>query len=231
MKILAIIPARAGSKGVKNKNIIDLCGKPLIQYTIDEVKKVSGIDRILVSTESAKIKEVADKFGEFVPFLRPQEFAEDKSRTIDVIKHAVQKLKKDYNESYDYICLLQPTSPLRIAEDIENCIQIITTQKEGSVVSLVKIDEPHPHKMKVIKYNQIQPLLSNTDSSVPRQELPPVYELNGAVYLCETKALLRDENFFSKPSTPYIMPEDRSVNINNHFDLFLAKYLIENKDQ
>jgi CMP-N,N'-diacetyllegionaminic acid synthase len=228
MKILAIIPARGGSKGIKNKNIIDLNGTPLIHYTLKEVKKVKEITRILVSTESDQIKKVTDEVGNFTPFLRPNKFAEDSSRTIDAVKYVIEKLEQEYNEVYDYICLLQPTSPLRNAEDIENCISIMLGQKTGSVVSLVKIDEPHPHKMKVISNNTVKPLLSNTDSSVPRQELPPVYELNGAIYLCETKGLLKDENFFPEPSTPYIMPPERSVNINNFFDLKLAEYLLIN---
>ena len=92
-----------------------------------------------------------------------------------------------------------------------------------------KIDEPHPNKMKVVKNGLIKPLLADTDSSVPRQELPSVYELNGAIYLCETKALVKNRNFFCEPSTPYIMPAERSANINNFFDLKLAEFLITEK--
>ena len=119
MNILAIIPARGGSKGVKNKNIIDLNGEPLIHYTIKEAQKVKELTRIVVSTESNLIKSVCDKLGDFIPFLRPEELAQDASRTIDVVEHLIGTLKNDYNENYDYICLLQPTSPLRIANDIK----------------------------------------------------------------------------------------------------------------
>lgn len=226
MNILAIIPARGGSKGVKNKNIIDLNGKPLIHYTINEAEKVDELKRIVVSTESNLIKSVCDEVGDYIPFLRPDELAQDASRTIDVVEHLINTLKKDFNEDYDYVCLLQPTSPLRLAQDIKNSIDLMMNQKKGSVISLAKIDEPHPNKMKVIENGLIKPLLTDTDSSVPRQELPAVYELNGAIYLCETKALMKNRNFFCEPSTPYIMPAERSANINNHFDLKLAEYLL-----
>lgn len=229
MKILAIIPARGGSKGIINKNIIDLNSKPLIHYTLSEVLKVKEISRIIVSTESEKIKSVCDRLGDFVPFMRPKELAQDHSRTIDLVKDVLRRLKEVYNEEYDYICLLQPTSPLRIAKDIEESIGLMKEQMCGSVISLVKIDEPHPYKMKVLVDGQIEPLLANTDSSIPRQELPEVYELNGAIYISEIKGLIETQNFFSKPSIPYIMPMERSVNINNHFDLRQAEFLLNEK--
>jgi len=226
MKILAIIPARGGSKGILNKNIVDLKGQPLIHYTLKEAVKIKAFDRIIVSTESKQIKSVCDQIGNFVPFMRPDEFAQDNSRTIDVVEDIIGHLEKDYNETYDYICLLQPTSPLRSANDIEACIEMIKDQKKGSVVSLAKVDEPHPYKMKILEEGQIKPFMKGTNSSIPRQELPHVYELNGAIYLCETRGLLRDRNFFPEPSLPYIMPMERSVNINNKFDLFKAEWLL-----
>ena len=226
MKILAIVPARGGSKGVKNKNIIDLDGQPLIHYTLKEAIKVSQFDRIIVSTESELIKSICDEVGDYVPFMRPQKFAQDHSRTIDLVEDIINRLEKDYNEIYDYACLLQPTSPLRTAEDVENCIEMIKKQSIGSVVSLSKIDEPHPYKMKIIEEGIVKPLMSGTNSSIPRQELSEVYELNGAIYLSEVKGLMENKSFFSYPSIPYIMPMERSVNINNHFDLRQAEYLL-----
>lgn len=229
MNILAIIPARGGSKGVKNKNIIDLNGKPLIHYTINEAEKVDELKRIVVSTESNLIKSVCDEIGDYIPFMRSDELAQDHSRTIDVVKNIINRLEKEYNEVYDYVCLLQPTSPLRTAKDIQNCIDIIKNQVDGSVVSLAKVDEPHPYKMKVIEDGEIKPFMEGEDSSIPRQELPEVYELNGAVYLCEIHKFMKENTFFAKPSTPYMMPMERSVNINNHFDLRQAEYLLKEK--
>lgn len=229
MKILAIIPARAGSKGIKNKNIVELAGQPLIHYTIKEAEKVAELDRIIVSTENELIKSVCDQIGDYVPFMRPVEFAQDHSRTIDLVEDIIHRLEHDYNETYDYICLLQPTSPLRIAQDIQDCIEIIKKQKNGSVVSLVKVDEPHPYKMKIIEKGEIKALIPGANSSIPRQELPEVYELNGAIYLSETKGLIESRNFFTKPCIPYKMPEYRSVNINNKRDLDYAKALLVEK--
>lgn len=231
MKIIAIIPARGGSKGVKDKNIIDLEGKPLIYYTLKEAEKVSEISRIIVSTESEQIKLVCDEIGDYIPFMRSDELAQDHSRTIDVVKNIITRLEKEYNEIYDYVCLLQPTSPLRMAKDIQNCIDIIKEQGNGSVVSLTKVDEPHPYKMKVIENGEVKPFMKGTDSSIPRQELPEIFELNGAIYLCETSKLIKENTFFGEPSSPYIMPMERSVNINNHFDLRQARYLLNEKSK
>ena len=162
-------------------------------------------------------------------FLRPEELAGDKIRTIDVVLDLLTTLKNKFNEEYDYVCLLQPTTPLRIKEDIINCINIIKEKKKGSVISLCKVDEPHPHKMKVINNNNIFSLIEGTDSSIPRQELPPVYELNGAIYLSDTKTLFKTKSFYHKNTYPYIMPAERSVNINNKLDLEIARFLLNEK--
>lgn len=231
MKILAIIPAREGSKGVSKKNIYKLNNKPLIHYTLEQAIKIKEFTRILVSTESKLIKSCCDEIGDFVPFFRTYETSNDDSRTIDVVEEVITRLKNDYNEQYDYVCLLQPTSPLRNDSDIKNCINIMKIQKKGSVISLTLVDEPHPNKMKIIENGIIYPLIPNTNSSIPRQELPAVYELNGAIYLCETSCLLKNKTFFSQPSVPYVMPIERSVNINNYKDLNQAEYFLsKNRD-
>ena len=111
MKTLALIPARGGSKGIKDKNIVDLGGKPLIYYTIREAKIAKVFNRILVSTDSHKIKQISESYGIDIPFMRPKVLAQDNSRTIDVVLYALDKLKKKLGEEYDYVCLLQPTSP------------------------------------------------------------------------------------------------------------------------
>lgn len=226
MKILAIIPARGGSKGVRNKNIVKLQGQPLIHYTLKEAMKVKDFSRIIVSTESELIKSVCEQLGDFIPFMRPKEFAQDHSRTIDVVKDIISRLEQDFSEVYDFICLLQPTSPLRIVKDIEDCIDIIKNQAAGSVVSLAKVDEPHPYKMKIIDDGKIKSFMSGADSSIPRQELPEVFELNGAVYLSERNALIKNNTFFCDPCVPFIMPMERSININNNFDLDRATLLL-----
>lgn len=226
MKILAIIPARGGSKGIPNKNIIDLNGKPLIYYTICEALKITGFNRVLVSTDSVEIKRISESFGLEVPFLRPEYLGGDSVRTIDVVIDVLDTLKGKYNEEFDYICLLQPISPLRTAKDITNCIKLIKKTGGNSVVSLSKVDEPHPHKMKKIKSGLVYPFIKGTTSSIPRQELPEVYNLNGAVYITDEQTIIKKRSLFGKKTYPYIMPDERSVNINNPNDLLLAEALL-----
>lgn len=229
MKILAIIPARGGSKGIPGKNIVELNGKPLIAYTILEAQKIIEFGRILVSTDSEKIKIISEKFGVEVPFLRPSHLADDHSRTVDSVIDVLETLESCFNEQYDYVCLLQPTSPLRTAADIKSCLKLAYEADGESVVSLVRVEEPHPYKMKRIENGAVKPFIPGTHSSVPRQELPPAYELNGAVYIAQLEMLIRHKSFFSKNTIPYIMPAERSVNINHHQDLILAKALISKK--
>ena len=229
MKILAIIPARGGSKGIAGKNIVELNGYPLIYYTIKEALKVDTFDKLFVSTDSDEIKEVCESFGCIIPFLRPSKLSQDNSRSIDAVIDVLESLKSDYNEVYDFVCLLQPTSPLRTAKDIINCIDILRSEECSSVVSVTKIDEPHPFKMKVIKENMIFPFLEGTDSSVPRQELPDVFALNGAIYLTDTRTIIENKSFFSEKTYPYFMPYERSVNINNSYDLEIAKSILKNE--
>ena len=225
-KILGIIPARSGSKGLPNKNIIDLNGKPLIYYTINEAKKVSFFDRILVSTDCLKIKKICESFEIEIPFLRPSALAKDGTRTIDVVLHVLQTLKEMFDEEYDYIFLLQPTSPLRSSEDILSCMNIVEDKKECSVISLTKVHDPHPYKMKVIKNNFVYPFLEGTDSTAPRQELPEIYSPNGAIYIVDVKTVIKSKTFFHKETYPYIMSANNSVNIDRPVDLELAKILM-----
>ncbi len=229
MRILGLIPARGDSKGIADKNIVNLAGKPLIYYTIQQALKVDLFERVFVSTDSEKIKTVCESIGLEVPFLRPKHLAQDNTRTIDVVIDLLKSLKENYNEEYDYVCLLQPTSPLRSIQDIENCIEIIRAKKEGSVISISLIDEPHPYKMQIIRNGLIYPFIEGSNSSTPRQELPTVYELNGAIFLTDVETILEKRSFFGEKCYPYVMPAERSVDINSSLDLIFAKMLISNE--
>lgn len=230
MRILAVIPARAGSKGIPNKNIALLNGNPLISYSINEALKIKNFKRVFISTDSQEIADLCLSLGIDVPFLRSKELGGDSVKTIDVILDVLKNLENNFGESYDYVCLLQPTSPLRKAFDIQQCIKLIKKKSPESVVSLSLIDEPHPLKMKKIVDGLIKPYHKMADSSVPRQELPKVYELNGAVYITKTETLRKEKSFFGHKSIPYLMPKERSININNPFDLKLAEMILRNHD-
>ena len=229
MKILGLIPARGDSKGIIDKNIVDLAGKPLIYYAIQQALAVKAFDRVFVSTDSPRIKSVCESIGLHVPFLRPEHLALDTTRTIDVVIDLLESLKKDYNEEYDYVCLLQPTSPLRNSEDIENCVSIIKTHNCDSVVSVSLVSEPHPHKMKVIRNGNLQPLIEGSDSSTPRQELPEIYQLNGAVFLTSVDIIMNQKSHYGENCYPYIMPEERSIDVNTKQDLQFVELLISNQ--
>ena len=225
-RILAIIPARGGSKGLPGKNIKELCGKPLIVWTIEQAKSCSYIDRTVVSTDNDNIAEVAKKYGAEVPFMRPPELASDTALTIDVIFHAINWLKKHEDFRSEYIMLLQPTSPLRAVVDIEGAIQILK-ENARAVVSVCETSH-HPWWSNILPEDgNMKDFLRPQIINKRRQDLPVFYQLNGAIYLADT-AYLRKHNGFLGPNTfAYKMPKNRSVDIDSELNLKLAQVLLE----
>ncbi|MBU1863744.1 MAG: acylneuraminate cytidylyltransferase family protein [Candidatus Omnitrophica bacterium] len=228
-EILAIVPARSGSKGIKNKNSACLNGKPLIYYTIDEARKSALIDRLVVSTDSKRIAMLAQSFGAEVPFMRPKYLASDKTKSIDVVLDVLDTLKKDENYKPDLIVLLQPTSPLRKRFHIDEALQRLLKSNADSIVSLCQLREPHPRKIKVIKKGYVHPFLKGADSSVPRQLLSNCYRLNGAIYAAYTDSVIKKRRFLGRKVIPYIMDEKYSVNIDSPLDLMLADALLQKR--
>lgn len=222
-KILSVIPARGGSKGIKDKNIIDLCGKPLIAYTIEEAMKSKFIDDVIISTDSRRIAEICTRYGAEIPFIRPVELALDRSKSIDVVLHAIKALK-DNGRVYDCIVLLQPTQPLRIVEDIDLAIETFYRHGKKGVVSISKVED-HPILMRTISGNgELQPLL-NMSSTCRRQDMPDYYKVNGCVYVNAVDAIDEKTSFNDNP-IPCLMPEERSVDIDELKDLRIAKALM-----
>jgi len=225
-KFLAIIPARSGSKGIKNKNIIPLKGKPLISYTIESALESGIFDETIVSTDSEEIAEISKAYGAKVPFLRPYELATDEVSTLDVILHTL-----DYYISqkifYDYFVLLQPTSPLRNSEDIVNAVELLFKKKADSVVSVCETDHSPLWSNVLPKDLSLNNFLSKEARNKPRQELPKYYRINGAIYISKIEHFLKERDFYVKNSYAYIMPLDRSIDIDNYIDLKLAEILLE----
>lgn len=215
-KILALITARGGSKGVPRKNVRDVGGKPLIAWTIEAAKNSPSIDRVVLSSDDAEIIEVARQYGCEVPFVRDGHLACDEATSMDVVLDAIAKLP-----GYDWIMLLQPTTPLRQVEDIESVIKTCAEAGASACVSVRQAEEP-PHWMYVAEGNgRIRPLL--TDSAINRrQDLPPVYLLNGAIYFIKTETLQREKKFIVSDCVAYEMPLERSVDIDTEADLLLA---------
>tara|TARA_Y100000768_G_scaffold113266_1_gene83468 strand:+ start:23717 stop:24430 length:714 start_codon:yes stop_codon:yes gene_type:complete len=226
-KFLCIIPARAGSKGVKNKNVKLLGGKPLIYWTIKEALKIKEFSKVLVSTDSKKIQNISKKYGAECPFLRPKNISKDKSLTIDVIKHAVKYLNSKNFDNFEYIVLLQPTSPFRKKIDIKNAIRkFLRNKKASSLISVVEVGDFHPARMYYIKNNiLIKNKMSETDVGTPRQKLKKIYLRNGAIYIIKKKNI--NKNFLGTLPIGYLMARDRSLNIDDNYDFKIAQDYIK----
>lgn len=227
--VLAIIPARGGSKGLPGKNIKELCGKPLIAWSIEVAKACSSIDRVIVSTNDKNIAEVARKYGAEVPFMRPAELANDTATTINVIFHAIDWFRKYKDFRPEYIQLLQPTSPLRTVTDIEGVIQILKDKKAKAVVSVCET-EHHPWWSNTLPKDEnmknfIRPKILNRR----RQDLPKFYRLNGAIYLADTNYLNERNGFFGPDTFAYEMLKERSIDIDSAIDFKLAELLLGEK--
>ncbi|AZR73887.1 acylneuraminate cytidylyltransferase [Anoxybacter fermentans] len=226
---LALILARGGSKGIPKKNIKILNGKPLLAYTIEEAKKSKFIDRVVLSTESEEIAEVGKRYGAEVPFMRPKELATDEASSIDAIIHALNWLKM--NEDYwpKFTVLLQPTSPLRTVKDIDGAIEKLLEHNAESLVSLCEVDK-HPFWLKKIIDNRVVPYTEEGQHITRRQDLPKVYSLNGAIFIAESILLVKERSFYVGRTIPYIMPKERSVDIDNIIDWHLAEILMKERD-
>lgn len=219
MTTFALIPARGGSKGIPRKNIRVMGGKPLIAWTIEAAHAARGIDSVVVSTEDAEIAEVARQWGAEVPFLRPAELATDETPGIDPVLHAIGMLPQ-----HDAVVLLQPTSPLRSTADIEAVLALAATGAP-SVVSLCAPDT-HPNLMYSIDHaGRLNPLLPDAPAT-RRQDLPPVYGLNGAIYFARTAWVATRRTFIGAETLGYVMPGERSIDIDGPLDWKLAEILL-----
>ncbi len=220
-KVLGIIPARGGSKGIPRKNIKLLAGKPLIAWTIEEAKKSQYLDRLILSSEDTEIITTAKSWGCEAPFVRPAELARDDTPGIEPVIHALHQL----DEHYDYIVLLQPTSPLRTVEDIDCCIRYCLQEAAPACIS-VSLTDKHPYWMHTIdEHQRLHPLLPTAQSIQRRQDLPPIYIENGAVYVAQKDFILNMKSFTTEETLAYIMPSERSCDIDNESDFYYCSLL------
>ena len=225
-KILAVIPARGSSRGLPRKNVQPLLGKPLIAQTIEQAKNSKYIDRFLVSTDDGEIAEISKRCGAEVPFMRPKELATDEAKGIDVILHAVNFLKKR-DQLYEMLLVLQPTSPLRISKDIDNAIELLSEKDAQAVVSVCKT-EHHPGWANMLPPDGcMKDFIKPEHANKNRQELPDFYRLNGAVYVAYVDYISEHRSFFGDKTFAYVMPQERSVDIDTETDLKLADFLLK----
>ena len=229
--ILAIIPARKGSKRLVGKNMLDLKEKPLIAWTIEEALKSKYIDNIIISSDDENIINFSKQYKEInVPFIRPKELSTDKANSLDLVLHALNFYRSNY-KNFDYVMLLQPTSPLRKSKDIDYSIEELSKDVK-SVVSVCET-EHSPLWSNILPDNKsMKNFLSKEIKNLRSQDLPKYYRLNGAIYISEVEYLVKERGFLGDQTKAYIMPTERSIDIDTKIDLELCKILLNknNKD-
>lgn len=223
--ILAIIPARGGSKGVPRKNIRVVAGKPLMAWTIEEALKSKYIDRIIVSTDDDEIAATAKEWGAEVPFMRPAALSTDNAPGIEPVIHAINMLPQ-----YEYVIVLQPTSPLRTVDDIDGSIELCFAKRAKCCVSVVEPDKSPYWMLTLGKNGKVLPLFPNQTFVSRRQDLPAVYALNGAIYIAKSEYILRSKTFIDVDMALYIMTKDVSVDIDTEYDLLTVEHLMKIKN-
>lgn len=225
--VVALITARGGSKTIPGKNLIDLGGKPLIQWTFDAAQASDRLSRIILSTDDTKIADYGKSAGIEVPFIRPSALAGDSTSHFSVIEHALDWLQEDMGKMPDYLVLLQPTSPLRTAADIDGAVSQALTSQADAVVSMCEADN-HPWlTFKISEGGCVEEYLPADVVYKQRQSLPEAYALNGAIYVNKPASLLSHKTFTPPQTQAYVMPPERSLDIDTPWDLHLVKMLVE----
>jgi N-acylneuraminate cytidylyltransferase len=230
MRVLGVIPARGGSKGVPKKNIRPLCGRPLLAHTLAAAQGSQRLTRTIVSTDSDEIADVARRYGGECPFLRPCDLATDSARAIPVLTHALRVVTESEHEAgrpgFDAVLMLQPTTPFRTSEDIDGALELLDRTGADSVISVVDVEAHHPARMKYLEGDRlVDPPFCEAYENQPRQELRPMYLRNGAIYAVRAKLLLEEGTLKGRSCRAWIMPQTRSVNIDTELDFRYAEWL------
>ena len=227
MRVLGIVTARGGSKAIPRKNIALLAGKPLLAYTADTALASSKLERIVLSTDDPEIARVGRSYGLDVPFMRPQELAKDDTPSIPVMQDVVRRLE-EAGDRYDATLLLQPTNPLRTVEDIDGAIELLAASGADSVISYTDIGERHPARMKYVDHDGrvLDPPFAEQFEGQPRQQLSKMYLRDGSIYLTRRDVLMCQNSLKGKDCRAWIIPEERSRNIDSPFDLFLVEQIM-----
>jgi len=226
--MLAIIPARGGSKGVPGKNIKLLCGKPLIAYTIEAAKASQSIDRIVVSTDDPEIAKVAGEYGAEVPFMRPDDLASDDSLAVDAHIYTVERLNRESDQVCEDYIVLQPTVPLRTAEDIDGAVELFQERRADSVISCAEPQQPPEWMLTVNEDGIIEESYESAKKKMAnRQQAARSYMPNGAVFVLK-HSLVKEARCYYFPNTyAYVMPQERSVDIDTKMDFKFTEFLMK----
>ena len=221
---LAIIPARGGSKRLPRKNILDLCGKPLIVWSIEAGLKSKYLNKVVVTSDDEEILQISQNFGATV-IKRPDELASDTATTFDAIEHSIKSLEK-----YDYVVLLQPTSPLRNKKHIDEAIELLEKKNADAIISVCEVEHSVLWCNTLDEDLNMSNFLSDEVLNKRSQDLPKYYRLNGAIYICKTEKLLENRGFFIKENIyAYKMDKKYSVDIDEEIDFIIAKEILKEK--
>ncbi len=226
--MIAIIPARSGSKGLPDKNVKNLFGKPMIAYTVEAAVKSSLISDVIISTDSQKIADIATSYGATCPFLRPEYLASDNAKAVDNYIYTIERLNSEYGYFIKEFVVLQPTSPLRITVDIDSSISLFREKQAESVVSYT--EESHPvrwHKY-LDKSNKFENVFEDNHKLENRQDERKSYYPNGAIFVFDFN-LIKKKRYYSEKSYAYLMPKIRSVDVDYIDDFEYAEYLLGKK--
>ena len=228
INILGVTLARGGSKGIKNKNLVKIKGKPLIFYTIKEARKTEEITNYVVSTDSSKIKKVAQKYKADVPFIRPKKFSKDNSSSASALKHALIECEKIFNKKFDYVVELMSTNPLKKTQDIKNVIKILLKSKSDSVIAVNQLFDHHPARIKKIIKGKLYDFAVKEKLESRRQDLKPsAFVRSGSIYAMSRRYVINEKRYFSGKSLAYILPLERTINIDDKNDLIIAKHKLK----
>jgi len=227
-RVVAIVPARAGSKGLPGKNLRELCGKPLIAWSITQGLACSYVDTVLVSTDSEEIAAVAAAHGARVPFLRPAELAGDGASSVDVLLHAVDYLAS-LGEAYDYLLLLEPTSPLRDAADIAGALELLDRSTAcESVVGVAKVEAAHPAFLFTVQGGLLKPMSGAQPTGLRRQDLKvDYYYLEGSIYASSITSLRTARSFYHSATSPWVVDRFKAIEIDELGDFIMAQALLQ----
>ena len=231
MRVLGVIPARGGSKGVPRKNLREVGGRPLIAWTLDVAREASdALYRTVVSTDDAEIARVARAHGADVPWLRPADLAGDRVPMVPVLRHAVEAVEAEEGGKVDWVCLLQPTAPFRSAADVRAAVALAAAGGCDSVISVVRVFDVHPVLMKRIEGDRLLPFCVEEKEGTRRQDYdPPAYMRNGCLYLTRRDVLVGRGSIWGDVVRPYVMPEERSVGIDNELQVKLVDLLLRER--
>ena len=225
-KIIGIITARGGSKAIPGKNIKTIAGRPLIAWTIEAAKKAKGLDRVVVSTDNADIAQVAREWGAEVPFMRPPELAQDDTSHVSVLNHFMDWLAANGGLP-EYLFLLQPTAPLRLSSDIDGAIAFAIERNADAVVGVVE-SERHPYLIKkILPDGTMEDYVSSDLKYLRRQDFPRAYAYNGAAYVTRCTSLRRTQTFFPPGTYAYVMPQERSLDVDTPLDFIVVEQLLK----